>query len=82
MKAAKIHFKDRVPYSEEFGDIYFNTYEPLNESKYVFVSALDEIWESKDRFIIAEAGFGAGLNFLTAFNKFKNSDKFRKFNTL
>ena len=79
MKAAKIHFKDRVPYSEEFGDIYFNTYEPLNESKYVFVSALDEIWESKDRFIIAEAGFGAGLNFLTAFNKFKNSDKFLHF---
>ncbi|MDO5045864.1 bifunctional tRNA (5-methylaminomethyl-2-thiouridine)(34)-methyltransferase MnmD/FAD-dependent 5-carboxymethylaminomethyl-2-thiouridine(34) oxidoreductase MnmC [Campylobacter sp.] len=76
MKTAKISFRDGIAYSEDFNDTYFSIDDPLGESKYVFVSAIDEIWDNKNRFIIAEAGFGAGLNFLTAFNKFKHSDKF------
>lgn len=76
MKTAEISFKNGVAYSENFGDIYFSSEDPIGESEYVFASAIDEIWHNRDRFIIAEAGFGAGLNFLSAFNKFKNSSKF------
>ncbi|WP_172201872.1 bifunctional tRNA (5-methylaminomethyl-2-thiouridine)(34)-methyltransferase MnmD/FAD-dependent 5-carboxymethylaminomethyl-2-thiouridine(34) oxidoreductase MnmC [Campylobacter sp. RM16188] len=76
MKTAQISFKDGVAYSEDFGDIYFSADNPAGESEYVFASAIDEIWDRQDRFIIAEAGFGAGLNFLTTLNKFKDSSKF------
>ncbi|WP_169999772.1 bifunctional tRNA (5-methylaminomethyl-2-thiouridine)(34)-methyltransferase MnmD/FAD-dependent 5-carboxymethylaminomethyl-2-thiouridine(34) oxidoreductase MnmC [Campylobacter sp. RM9328] len=75
MKTAIINFKDKIAFNEEFNDIYFNTSDPLGESKYVFASAIDEIFEDQNSFIVAELGFGAGLNFLTLCNKFKNTDK-------
>ncbi|PSM51842.1 bifunctional 5-methylaminomethyl-2-thiouridine-forming methyltransferase / FAD-dependent demodification enzyme [Campylobacter blaseri] len=71
----KLTFKDKIAYSTKFDDIYFNTNSPLLESEYVFASALNDIWSKQDSFIVAEAGFGTGLNFLTLANKFKNSDK-------
>ena len=75
MKNANLSFKGQIPFNEEFGDIYFNTEKPWLESEFVFSSALDEIWQSKDSFIVAETGFGAGLNFFTLCKKFKNSPK-------
>ena len=75
MKNANLSFKGQIPFNEEFGDIYFNTEKPWLESEFVFASALDEIWQSKDSFIVAETGFGAGLNFFTLCKKFKNSSK-------
>ena len=75
MKNANLSFKGQIPFNEEFGDIYFNTDKPWLESEFVFASALDEIWQSKDSFIVAETGFGAGLNFFTLCKKFKNSPK-------
>lgn len=75
MKTACLNFKNTIAYSQTFDDIYFNTDNPKNESEYVFVSAIDELWEKQDKFIIAEAGFGAGLNFLTLCERFKNSKK-------
>ncbi|AQW83474.1 bifunctional tRNA (5-methylaminomethyl-2-thiouridine)(34)-methyltransferase MnmD/FAD-dependent 5-carboxymethylaminomethyl-2-thiouridine(34) oxidoreductase MnmC [Campylobacter pinnipediorum] len=75
MKNADINFKENTAFSIEFDDVYFNTNKPQNESEYVFVSAIDEIWEKQDSFIVAEAGFGAGLNFLTLCKRFKNTDK-------
>ena len=75
MKNANLSFKGQIPFNEEFGDIYFNTDKPWLESEFVFASALDEIWQSKDSFIVAETGFGAGLNFFTLCKKFKNSSK-------
>ncbi|CZE49233.1 bifunctional tRNA (5-methylaminomethyl-2-thiouridine)(34)-methyltransferase MnmD/FAD-dependent 5-carboxymethylaminomethyl-2-thiouridine(34) oxidoreductase MnmC [Campylobacter geochelonis] len=71
----KIDFKDGVAFSPRFDDIYFNTIAPLEEAKFVFSSSIDEIWQKQDSFIVAEAGFGAGLNFLTLCKKFKHSDK-------
>lgn len=75
MKNAIVDFKQNIAFSTEFDDIYFNTHKPWEESEYVFASGIDEIWHTKDSFIVAEAGFGAGLNFLTLCNRFKNSDK-------
>jgi len=79
MKSARVVFKDGIPFSPEFDDIYFNADGPIGQSEYVFNSVFDEIWEKKSEFNVLETGFGAGLNFLCAFKRFKNSDKFLNF---
>ena len=79
MKSARVVFRGAVPFSPEFDDIYFNTDDPIGQSEYVFNSVFDEIWDKKSEFNLLETGFGAGLNFLCAFKRFKNSDKFLNF---
>ena len=79
MKSARVVFRGAVPFNPEFDDIYFNADDPIGQSEYVFNSVFDEIWEKKSEFNVLEAGFGAGLNFLCAFKRFKNSDKFLNF---
>ena len=79
MKSARVVFRGAVPFSPEFDDIYFNADDPIGQSEYVFNSVFDEIWEKKGEFNVLETGFGAGLNFLCAFKRFKNSDKFLNF---
>lgn len=68
-------YKSGTPYSQKFGDFYFNTDSFSGESEYVFISAVDEIFNQKESFIVAEAGFGVGRNFLNLAKKFKKSDK-------
>lgn len=79
MKSARVFLKGGIPFNPEFDDIYFNADDPIGQSEYVFNSVFDEIWEKKSEFNVLEAGFGAGLNFLCAFKRFKNSDKFLNF---
>ena len=79
MKSARVVFRGAVPFSPEFDDIYFNADDPIGQSEYVFNSVFDEIWDKKSGFNVLETGFGAGLNFLCAFKRFKNSDKFLNF---
>ena len=79
MKSAQVIFKDGIPFSPEFDDIYFNADDPIGQSEYVFNSVFDEIWDKKSEFNVLETGFGAGLNLLCAFKRFKNSDKFLNF---
>ena len=79
MKSARVVLKGGIPFNPEFDDIYFNADDPVGQSEYVFNSIFDEIWEKKSEFNVLEAGFGAGLNFLCAFKRFKNSDKFLNF---
>ena len=79
MKSARVVFGGAVPFSPEFDDIYFNADDPIGQSEYVFNSVFDEIWDKKSEFNVLETGFGAGLNFLCAFKRFKNSDKFLNF---
>lgn len=79
MKSARVVFKGGIPFSPEFDDIYFNADDPIGQSEYVFNSVFDEIWSKKSEFNVLETGFGAGLNFLCAFKRFKNSDKFLNF---
>ena len=79
MKSARVVLKGGIPFSPEFDDIYFNADDPIGQSEYVFNSIFDEIWEKKSEFNVLETGFGAGLNFLCAFKRFKNSDKFLNF---
>ena len=79
MKSARVVLKGGIPFNPEFDDIYFNADDPIGQSEYVFNSVFDEIWEKKSEFNVLEAGFGTGLNFLCAFKRFKNSDKFLNF---
>lgn len=66
---AQINWSDQCePFSAQFGDVYFNTEQGLNESLYVFIQGnnLAQRWLncSEALFSIAETGFGTGLNFL------------------
>jgi tRNA 5-methylaminomethyl-2-thiouridine biosynthesis bifunctional protein len=59
------------PSSVVFGDVYFSRANGLEETRHVFLqhNQLPERWKNLnagDKFVIAETGFGSGLNFLAA----------------
>ncbi|BFM15216.1 bifunctional tRNA (5-methylaminomethyl-2-thiouridine)(34)-methyltransferase MnmD/FAD-dependent 5-carboxymethylaminomethyl-2-thiouridine(34) oxidoreductase MnmC [Maricurvus nonylphenolicus] len=59
------------PVSSEFDDVYFSKANGLEETRFVFLqhNYLPERWQTltnQDHFVIAETGFGTGLNFLAA----------------
>lgn len=68
-----------APQSIEFGDIYFSREGGLDETDYVFLqqNRLRERWQALDVttpgvFVIAETGFGTGLNFLAAWQLWRD----------
>lgn len=67
MKNADIQWQHGQPFSTEFDDIYFSREGGLAETEYVFLqqNGLPERWQDRKNFVIAETGFGTGLNFLT-----------------
>lgn len=75
MKQAKISWQNGQPQSDEFGDVYFSTAGGIAETEYVFLqqNKLPELWQGKADFVIAETGFGTGLNFLTTVKHWLNN---------
>ena len=76
---AKIHFnEENTPVSDKFDDVYFSNQDGLAETHYVFLEG-NQLWErwvhyQEAHFIIAETGFGTGLNFFavtTLFREFR-----------
>ncbi len=65
---AAVEWQGAVPVSRDYGDVYFSPRDGLAESRYVFLrhNGLPERWAGVRRFVIAETGFGGGLNFLAA----------------
>lgn len=63
-----IIWDNNVPRSLEFGDIYYNPENGLEESRFVFLenNHLSEKFALNKDFRIVELGFGTGLNFLIA----------------
>jgi tRNA 5-methylaminomethyl-2-thiouridine biosynthesis bifunctional protein len=64
------------PLSRSFGDVYFSRASGLEETRHVFVlhNQLYERFRSlraHEAFVIAETGFGTGLNFLCAWQAFE-----------
>ncbi|MDG6882357.1 tRNA 5-methylaminomethyl-2-thiouridine biosynthesis bifunctional protein MnmC [Phocoenobacter uteri] len=64
-----------TPVSTQFDDIYFSTQDGLAESIYVFQEG-NQLWEKWQNhtlafFVIAETGFGTGLNFFAVAEKFQ-----------
>ena len=75
IKNAHIHFNDLgTPVANDFGDVYFSNDDGLAESHYVFYQQnnIESRLQNHDRehFVIAETGFGTGLNFLNAWQQF------------
>jgi len=66
--------EDGAPHSNQFDDVYFDRESGLEETRYVFLqnNRLAERWKSlkESAFVIAETGFGTGLNFLCAWQDF------------
>ncbi|EGA67419.1 bifunctional tRNA (5-methylaminomethyl-2-thiouridine)(34)-methyltransferase MnmD/FAD-dependent 5-carboxymethylaminomethyl-2-thiouridine(34) oxidoreductase MnmC [Vibrio brasiliensis] len=63
-----------TPVSDQFDDVYFSNVNGLEETRYVFLhqNHLPQRWQSCEqrRFVIAETGFGTGLNFLAVWQWF------------
>ncbi len=64
---AALEFKDGVPYSAAYGDIYHSADGGAGQARQVFVAGcgLPHAWAGRNRFVVLETGFGTGLNFLT-----------------
>lgn len=66
--------EDGAPHSNQFDDVYFDKESGLEETRHVFLknNQLSGRWASlqKNAFVIAETGFGTGLNFLCAWQAF------------
>jgi tRNA 5-methylaminomethyl-2-thiouridine biosynthesis bifunctional protein len=72
---AKLSWNDAGnPSSDSFGDSYFCSRNGLDEARFCFLQGnkLPTCWETHDRdlFVIAETGFGTGLNFLVTWQAF------------
>ena len=80
IQSANLEFNSEgTPVSRDFDDVYFSNDNGLEETRYVFLGGnqLDERFPTHPRplFVVAESGFGTGLNFLTLWQAF---DAFRR----
>jgi len=68
IEQANITFQsDGSPYSSQFDDIYFDTNQGASQSQCVFIDGNNiksRLAKCQETFVIAETGFGTGLNFL------------------
>ncbi len=69
-----------LPVSRQFQDSYYSSEDGLAESRAVFLAGcgLRDGWAGRDRFIIGETGFGTGLNFLAAWQAWRETRKHRQ----
>ncbi len=71
IKTAEIDWLEDMPYSIAFDDLYFSSDGGLHEARHVFIEGNQLIarWQAllpdnSPLFVIAEMGFGSGLNFI------------------
>ena len=72
---AEVAFQTNTLISAQFDDIYFSPTDGLAESQYVFLEG-NQLWQRwqthpQTHFVIAETGFGTGLNFFAVMALFK-----------
>jgi tRNA 5-methylaminomethyl-2-thiouridine biosynthesis bifunctional protein len=75
IQPANLEFNaEGTPVSRDFDDVYFSNDNGLEETRYVFLGGnhlADRFpTHSRQLFIVAESGFGTGLNFLTLWQAF------------
>lgn len=75
IQSATLTWNDQgTPVSKQFDDVYFSNQNGLEETRYVFLNGnrLPQRFGEHPRslFIVAETGFGTGLNFLTLWQAF------------
>lgn len=78
MQVAEVFWRNNALYAPHFNDIYFSDAGGIQEAKHVFIDANKLIarwqqlaFEKNPHFIIAETGFGTGLNVLLAWSLWK-----------
>ncbi|MGB5856071.1 MAG: bifunctional tRNA (5-methylaminomethyl-2-thiouridine)(34)-methyltransferase MnmD/FAD-dependent 5-carboxymethylaminomethyl-2-thiouridine(34) oxidoreductase MnmC [Oceanisphaera sp.] len=74
---ARLDWNDQgTPVAAAFDDVYYSNNDGLAETRYVFLnqSGLPDRWAQHDRplFVVAETGFGTGLNMLATWHAFIN----------
>lgn len=79
MQYTNIQWRDGQPYSEMFDDIYYSSNESESNSgekefEHVFFkhNGLPARWFERDKFVIAELGFGSGLNCMLTIRQWLN----------
>lgn len=70
LRPARLDWSQGIPFSSDFGDVYFSISGGIEESRHVFLNqnnlpARFRAGQAHDAFTIAETGFGTGLNWLT-----------------
>ncbi|HVL36256.1 MAG TPA: FAD-dependent 5-carboxymethylaminomethyl-2-thiouridine(34) oxidoreductase MnmC, partial [Burkholderiales bacterium] len=70
---AKLSFRDGVPYSQAYDDVYHSAGGGPAQAARVFLAgnALPQRWGGRARFVILETGFGAGVNFLATWRAWR-----------
>ena len=65
---------DGTPVDPRVDDVYYSVEDGLAESRAVFLAGcgLPQAWQGRERFTIAELGFGTGLNFLAAWQMWRD----------
>ena len=63
-----------TPYSAAFDDVYHSALGGPTQARHVFLGGNDlpQRWQGRDRFVILETGFGTGLNFLAAWQAWRD----------
>ncbi len=74
LKKISVVSSDKILKSKKFNDFYFNSINPTNECKYVYINANNVIQKIKQtsNLVIGELGFGIGLNFLMTIKSLEN----------
>lgn len=65
---------DGTPVDPRVDDVYYSVADGLAESRAVFLAGcgLPQAWQVKEQYTIAELGFGTGLNFLAAWQMWRD----------
>lgn len=68
------------PFSEKYQDIYFNPHDPEGEKQFVFIEAnrISERMKSAGQFVVAELGFGYGINYRLTVTAARGADSEHK----
>ena len=66
-----------VPYSEAFDDVYHSAAGAVGQARHVFLNGnhVTERWGGRERFVILETGFGAGINFLATWQAWRRDPR-------
>ncbi len=70
-----LEWRDGAPFDPAYGDIYFNPDDGLAETQHVFLQGNDlpKAWQSRQKFVVGELGFGTGLNFFATWDLWRRT---------
>ncbi len=70
---AQLDFKEGVPFSTRYRDIYHSGEGGLGQARHVFLQGckLPGDWHGRERYVVLETGFGTGLNFLATWDAWR-----------